>query len=52
MDLIQEHNNQYKFFQEITGEAMRVHHKFHNGLLESAYEAALKVPPRADNRRN
>lgn len=52
MDLIQEHNNQYKFFQEITGEAMRVHRKFHNGLLESAYEAALKVPPRADNRRN
>ena len=30
------------FFHEITGEAMRVHRKFRGGLLESAYEAALK----------
>lgn len=42
MDLIKEHNERYKFFHEITGEAMKVHRKFHSGLLESAYEAALK----------
>ena len=30
------------FFYEITGEAMKVHAKFKPGLLESAYEAALK----------
>ena len=42
MDLIKEHNNKYQFFADITGEAMRVHRKYHPGLLESAYEAALK----------
>ena len=42
MNLIQEHNKRYDFFHEITGEAMRVHRKYHSGLLESAYEAALK----------
>ena len=42
MDLIAEHNKKYEFFRDITGEAMRVHRKFHSGLLESAYEAALK----------
>ena len=42
MDPIQEHNKKYEFFREITGEAMRVHRKYHSGLLESAYEAALK----------
>ena len=42
MDLIQEHNKKYQFFADITGEAMRVHRKYHPGLLESAYEAALK----------
>lgn len=42
MDLIEEHNKRYAFFREITGEAMRVHRKFRGGLLESAYEAALK----------
>ncbi len=42
MDLIQEHNMKYQFFREITGEAMRVHRKYGYGLLESAYEAALK----------
>ena len=42
MDLIKEHNKRYEFFREITGEAMRVHRKYHSGLLESAYEAALK----------
>lgn len=42
MDLISEHNNKYKFFSDITGLAMKVHSRYHAGLLESAYEAALK----------
>lgn len=42
MNLIDEHNRKYKFFSDITGVAMRVHRKYHPGLLESAYEAALK----------
>lgn len=32
----------FDFFRTITGEAMRVHSKYRSGLLESAYEAALK----------
>jgi GxxExxY protein len=42
MDAITAYNKQYEFFKDITGEAMRVHRKYHPGLLESAYEAALK----------
>lgn len=42
MDAISEHNKRFKFFADITGEAMKVYNKFHPGLLESAYEAALK----------
>ena len=42
MDLIQEYNKKFEFFKDITGEAMKVHRKFHKGLVESAYEAALK----------
>ena len=42
MDLVKEHNKRYGFFREITGMAMKVHSKYHYGLLESAYEAALK----------
>ena len=42
MDAIKEHNLKYKFFSDITGVAMKVHAKYHGGLLESAYEAALK----------
>ena len=42
MEFIEEYNKKYDFFRDITGEAMRVHRKFHGGLLESAYEAALK----------
>lgn len=38
---IKEYKEQYLFFSDITGEAMRVHSKYHGGLLESAYEAAL-----------
>lgn len=41
MTLIEEYNKRYEFFREITGEAMKVHSKYHGGLLESAYEAAL-----------
>ena len=39
MTLIEEYNKRYEFFREITGEAMKVHSKYHGGLLESAYEA-------------
>lgn len=42
MNLIQRHNGKYKFFSDITGVAMKVHSKYHSGLMESAYEAALK----------
>ena len=42
MDLIAEYNRKYQFFKDITGVAMKVHRKYHGGLLESAYEAALK----------
>ena len=42
MDLIKEYNERYMFFHKITGVAMQVHRKFRGGLLESAYEAALK----------
>jgi GxxExxY protein len=42
MDVIEEYNKKYQFFADITGVAMKVHRKFHPGLLESAYEAAMK----------
>ena len=42
MDLLKEHNDKLDFFKDITGEAMRVFNKYRPGLLESAYEAALK----------
>jgi len=42
MDLAEEHNNKYSFFHEITSVAMKVHSKYKSGLLESAYEAAMK----------
>lgn len=42
MNLIEEHNKKYKFFSDITGVAMKVHSKYNSGLLESAYEAAMK----------
>jgi len=42
MNLIEEHNKRYEFFRIITGEAMKVHREYKPGLLESAYEAALK----------
>lgn len=42
MDLIKEHNKKYQFFVDITGVAMKVYNNYHSGLLESAYEAAMK----------
>ena len=42
MDLIDESNRKWSFFREITGVAMTVYNKYRPGLLESAYEAALK----------
>jgi len=42
MDLIKEYNKKHKFFREITGVAMKVYNKYKSGLLESAYEAAMK----------
>lgn len=47
MNLIDDHNRKYIFFHEITGYAMLVHRKYRPGLLESAYEAALKIRFRA-----
>lgn len=42
MNVVEEYNRRYEFFRVITGKAMLVHRKFKSGLLESAYEAALK----------
>lgn len=42
MNLLTEHNKKYQFFADITGIAMTVYNKYHYGLLESAYEAAMK----------
>ena len=42
MDLLKEHNKKYQFFVDITGIAMKVYNKYRYGLLESAYEAAMK----------
>ena len=42
MDAITEYDKRYEFFKDIAGEAMKVHRKWRGGLLESAYEAALK----------
>ena len=42
MNLIQEHNKKYEFFRKITGTAMKVYNKYRPGLLEGAYEAAMK----------
>ena len=42
MDLLKEHSKKYQFFVEITGIAMKVYNKYHYGLLESAYEAAMR----------
>ena len=42
MDLITEYNKQLERQRYITGVAMKVFNKYHGGLLESAYECAMK----------
>ena len=42
MDLISEHNKLIERQKRITGIAMKVYNKYHGGLLESAYECAIK----------
>lgn len=42
MDLIAEYNKQLERQKHITGIAMKVYNKYHGGLLESAYECAMK----------
>ena len=42
MNLIKEHNKRFEFFRDITGIAMKVYNKYKSGLLESAYEAAMR----------
>ena len=42
MDFITEHNQKLEPLHEITGVAMKVHAEYKPGLLESAYEAAMK----------
>ncbi len=39
---LEELNTKYLFFKEITGRSMEIHREYKSGLLESAYEAALK----------
>ena len=42
MNLIEEYNKQLERQKHITGIAMKVYNKYHGGLLESAYECAMK----------
>ena len=42
MNLIEEYNKQLARQEHIVGVAMKVFNKYHGGLLESAYECALK----------
>ena len=42
MDAIEEHNNRWKFFKDINTLAVQVYNKYHYGLFESAYQAALR----------
>ena len=42
MDMIHEYNARLEALRVITGVAMKVHAKYHAGLLESAYEAAME----------
>ena len=42
MNLIEEYRKKYSFFYDITGISMLIHRRNKPGLLESAYEAALK----------
>ena len=42
MDAVAAYNKQLERQKHITGVAMKVFNKYHGGLLESAYEAAMK----------
>ena len=42
MNVIEEYNKQLEIQKHITGVAMKVYNKYHGGLLESAYECAMK----------
>ena len=42
MDLIAENNRQLERQRHIIGVAMKVYNKYHGGLLETAYECAMK----------
>lgn len=42
MGMVVKQNDKYSFFHEISGVAMKVHAKYRYGLLEAAYEAAMK----------
>ena len=42
MNLIEEYNKQLARQKHIVGVAMKVFNKYHGGLLESAYECAIK----------
>ena len=42
MNVLEEYKKKYSFFYDITGIAMLIHRTYKPGLLESAYEAALK----------
>ena len=50
MDLISEHNKLLERQKRITGIAMKVYNKYHGGLLESAYECAIKFLLEQDGR--
>lgn len=51
MNLVDEYNKKYSFFHYITGIAMKVHNKYKPGLIESAYEAAMKYLLELDGHR-
>ena len=42
MDLISKYNERWTIFSDVIGEAMKVYNNYRPGLMESAYEAALK----------
>lgn len=42
MNVLEEYRKKNSFFYDITGISMLIHRKYMPGLLESAYEAALK----------
>ncbi len=41
-EFLEKYNKQYLFFSDITEMAMKVYNKYHFGLLELAYESAMR----------